>query len=91
MNVSSKVVISCTVIGGPDELNISWFKEDKVIGLTQRTKVETSLNHSVLTIRDVMAEDEGNYSCNARWAFERNRTKVQLLKYNFDKYLEMST
>ena len=68
VNVSGKIVVSCTVIGGPVDLNITWYKTDELIGLTHRTKVETSLRHSLLTIRDVMAEDEGNYSCRARWA-----------------------
>ena len=66
LNVSDKVVINCTVIGGPDDLNITWFKGNTVIGLTQRTKVETRLRRSLLTIRDVVAEDEGNYTCVAR-------------------------
>ncbi|XP_078361558.1 adhesion G protein-coupled receptor B2-like [Oculina patagonica] len=65
LNVSGKFVINCTVIGGPNDLDITWFKADKVIGLSHRTKVETGLRHSRLTVRDVMAEDEGNYTCQA--------------------------
>ena len=69
LNVRDKIVISCAVIGGPDDLSITWFKAGNVIGLTQRTKVETSFRRSLLTIRNVMAQDEGNYTCNARWDF----------------------
>ena len=65
VNVSSKFVINCTVIGGPDDLNIRWFKAGKVIGLSHRTKVETGVRHSRLTVRDVMTEDEGDYVCQA--------------------------
>ena len=65
MNVSGKFDINCTVIGGADDLNIMWFKAGKVIGLTHRTKVETKVRHSRLTVRDVMAEDEGDYVCQA--------------------------
>lgn len=68
VDVSGKFVISCTVIGGPDDLNITWFKAGKVIGLSRRTKVETEVRHSRLTVRDVMAEDEGDYICQAMYA-----------------------
>ena len=59
--------MSCYVIGGPNDLNIAWYKAGKVIGLTHRTKVVTELRRSTLTIRDVLAEDEGNYTCYAAW------------------------
>ena len=67
VNVTGKIVLSCYVIGGPTDLNITWYKASQVIGLTQRTKVETEFRHSTLTIRDVLAEDEGNYICSAAW------------------------
>ena len=66
MNVSDRIVVNCTVIGGPQGLKVTWFKGNKLIGLTHRTKVDTGLRYSLLTIRDVIAEDEGNYSCQAR-------------------------
>ncbi|KAL9980408.1 hypothetical protein ACROYT_G008996 [Oculina patagonica] len=65
VNVSGKFVINCTVYGGPNDLIITWFKAGTVIGLSHRTKVETGLRHSRLTVRDVMAEDQGNYTCQA--------------------------
>ena len=65
VNVSGNIVISCTVIGGPVDLNITWFKAGKTIGLSHRTKVETGVRHSRLTVRDVKAEDEGVYICQA--------------------------
>ena len=65
VNVTDRVVMSCDVIGRPNDLNITWYKAGQVIGLTQRTKIETELRHSTLTIRDVLAEDEGNYTCYA--------------------------
>ena len=65
MNVSDNFDINCTVIGGPDDLSITWSKAGKVIGLSHRTKVETGLRHSRLTVRDVVAEDEGDYVCQA--------------------------
>lgn len=76
VNVSGKIVVSCTVIGGPVDLNITWYKTDELIGLTHRTKVETSLRHSLLTIRDVMAEDEGNYSCRASKGIQKGIANV---------------
>ena len=66
VNVGDRIVINCTVIGGPQDLEITWFKGNKLIGLTHRTKIDTGSPYSLLTIRDVMAEDEGNYSCQAR-------------------------
>lgn len=67
--MTGKIVLSCYVIGGPTDLNITWYKASQVIGLTQRTKVETEFRESTLTIRDVLAEDEGNYTCYAAWVF----------------------
>lgn len=68
LNVGGKFVISCTVIGGPDDLNITWFKAGKEIGLSHRTKVGTRVRRSRLSVRDVMAEDEGAYICQAKYA-----------------------
>ncbi|XP_074636328.1 uncharacterized protein LOC141894547 isoform X1 [Acropora palmata] len=65
VNVTDKIVMRCFVIGGPNDLNITWYKASQVIGLAQRTKVETEFRESTLTIRDVLAEDEGNYTCYA--------------------------
>ena len=73
--MTGKIVLSCYVIGGPNDLNITWYKASQVIGLTQRTKVETELRHSTLTIRDVLAEDEGNYTCYAAWVLYFSRTR----------------
>ena len=73
VNVGGRIVVNCTVIGGPQDLKITWFKGNKLIGLTHRTKVDTGLRYSLLTIRDVMAEDEGNYSCQARYCSEKKK------------------
>ena len=69
VKVTERIVMSCFVIGGPNDLNITWYKAGQVIGLTHRTKVETELRNSTLIIRDVLAEDEGNYTCYAAWVF----------------------
>ena len=68
LNVSDKFSISCTVIGGPDDLTITWLKAGQEIGLSHRTKVETQVRRSQLSVRDVMAEDEGTYICQAKYA-----------------------
>ena len=68
LNVSGKFAISCTVIGGPDDLTITWLKAGQEIGLSHRTKVETQVRRSQLSVRDVMAEDEGTYICQAKYA-----------------------
>ena len=67
VNVTDRIVMSCFVIGGPNDLNITLYKASQVIGLTHRTKVESEFRQSNLTIRDVLAEDEGNYTCYAAW------------------------
>ena len=56
------------MIGGPDDLTITWLKAGKEIGLSHRTKVETQVRRSQLSVRDVMAEDEGTYICQAKYA-----------------------
>ena len=56
------------MIGGPDDLNITWFKAGNEIGLSHRTKVETQVRRSRLSVRDVRAEDEGAYICQAKYA-----------------------
>ena len=67
LKVGSVVVINCTVIGGPISLNITWFKEGEKIVLSHRRKITTTVEHqSLLTIRNVMAQDEGEYHCQAR-------------------------
>ena len=66
VNVGSRIIVACVVIGGPDSLNITWTKGGNLIGLSHRTKVETKKRHSNLTVRDVMAEDAGKYRCQAR-------------------------
>ncbi|XP_074635576.1 uncharacterized protein LOC141893971 isoform X3 [Acropora palmata] len=76
VNVTGKIVLSCYVIGGPTDLNITWYKASQVIGLTQRTKVETEFRHSTLTIRDVLAEDEGNYICYAAKGIQNRQSSV---------------
>lgn len=68
LNVTGKFVISCTVIGGPDDLTITWLKAGKEIGLSHRTKVETQVRRSRLSVRNVTAEDEGAYICQAKYA-----------------------
>jgi len=68
LKVGDKFSISCNVIGGPDDLNITWFKGGKEIGLSHRRKVETQIRRSRLSVRDVMAEDEGTYICQAKYA-----------------------
>ncbi|KAK2547207.1 Adhesion G protein-coupled receptor L3 [Acropora cervicornis] len=67
--VFHRIVISCFVIGGPDNLTITWYKASQVIGLTNRIKVETKLRNSTLTIQEVSEDDEGNYTCYAAWVF----------------------
>ena len=76
VNVGRRFVISCTVIGGPDDLDITWFKAGKVIGLSHRTKVETEVRRSRLSVRDVMAEDEGSYICQAKYAIRSLQNRV---------------
>lgn len=66
LKVGSVIVISCTVIGRPISLNITWFKEGEKIVLSHRRKITTNKNQSLLTIRNVMAQDEGEYHCQAR-------------------------
>jgi len=73
VNVGSRITITCVAIGGPDNPNITWAKGGNLIGLSHRTKVETRARHSNLTIRNVIAEDAGNYRCQARWVKSRNR------------------
>jgi len=68
LKVGGKFSMSCSVIGGPDDLNITWFKGGKEIGLSHRTKVETQVRRSRLSVRDVMAEDKGIYICQAKYA-----------------------
>ena len=68
LKVGSVIVINCTVIGGPTSLNIMWFKEGEKIVLSHRIKINTDEHQyqSRLTIRNVMAQDEGEYHCQAR-------------------------
>ena len=68
LKVGSVIVISCTVIGRPISLNITWFKEGEKIVLSHRRKINTDEHRyqSRLTIRNVMAQDEGEYHCQAR-------------------------
>ena len=66
LKVGSVIVISCTVIGRPISLNITWFKEGEKIVLSHRRKITTVKNQSLLMIRNVMAQDEGEYHCQAR-------------------------
>lgn len=66
LKVGSVIVINCTVIGGPISLNITWFKEGEKIVLSHRRKINTDKHQSLLTIRNVMALDEGEYHCQAR-------------------------
>ena len=66
VKVGSVIVINCTVIGGPISLNITWFKEDEKIVLSHRRKISTHEHQSHLKIRNVMAQDEGEYHCQAR-------------------------
>jgi len=73
VNVGSRITITCVVIGGPDNPNITWTKGENLIGLSHRTKVETRKRHSNLTIRDVMAKDAGRYRCQARAEKMRSR------------------
>ena len=63
VNVSGGTVINCTVIGGPEDLNITWFKAGKLIGLSHRTKVDTGVRHSLLTVTKITEADEGAYFC----------------------------
>lgn len=65
VNVTARFVINCAVIGGPPDLQITWSKGGNVIGLTHRTKVESGVGRSRLTVRDVMASDDGVYVCQA--------------------------
>ena len=66
LKVGSVIVINCTVIGGPISLNITWFKGGEKVVLSHRRKINTVKNQSLLTIRNVMAQDEGEYHCQAR-------------------------
>lgn len=66
LKVGSVIVISCTLIGRPISLNITWFKAGEKIVLSHRRKINTVKNQSLLTIRNVLAQDEGEYHCQAR-------------------------
>ena len=66
VKVGSKIELSCTVIGEPLSLNITWSKASKLIGLSRRRKIKTKGSRSYFTIRNVMAQDEGEYQCQAR-------------------------
>ncbi|XP_022786826.1 adhesion G protein-coupled receptor L3-like isoform X1 [Stylophora pistillata] len=65
VNVTGRFVINCTVIGGPPDLLITWSKGGNIVGLSHRTKVETNGGYSRLTVRSVVASDEGVYVCQA--------------------------
>ena len=66
LKVGSVIEMKCAVIGGPISLNITWFKEGEKIVLSHRRKITTVERKSRLTIRNVMAQDEGKYYCQAR-------------------------
>ena len=66
VKVGSRIEISCVVIGKLINLNITWSKASKLIGLSRRSKIKTRGRRSRLTIRNVMAQDEGEYQCQAR-------------------------
>ena len=66
LKVGSVIVISCTVIGRPISLNITWFKEGEKIVLSHRRKITIVKHQSLLKIRNVMAQDKGEYHCQAR-------------------------
>ena len=66
VKVGSTIEITCTVFGGPMKLNITWFKAGKMIVLSHRRKVSIKEHQSLLTIRNVMVQDEGEYYCQAR-------------------------
>ncbi|XP_074637127.1 uncharacterized protein LOC141895246 isoform X2 [Acropora palmata] len=74
--VFHRIVISCFVIGGPDNLTITWYKASQVIGLTNRIKVETKLRNSTLTIQEVSEDDEGNYTCYAAKGIQNRASTV---------------
>lgn len=80
LKVGSVIVISCTVIGGPISLNITWFKEGEKIVLSHRRKITTVEHQSCLTIRNAMAQDEGEYHCQARYTFF-SLLKLLLFRY----------
>lgn len=67
VEVGSRIEISCDVIGWSANLIITWFKADKVIRKSSRTKVEIRGRNSLLTIRNVSPKDEGEYRCQARY------------------------
>ncbi|CAM1303014.1 Uncharacterised protein r2_g1301 [Pycnogonum litorale] len=53
----------CSVIKGDEPLTIAWFKNDSPIVLGLGTDIATTKMYSVLQIREVSAEDHGNYTC----------------------------
>ena len=87
VNVGRNFAISCNVTGGPDDLNITWLKAGKVIGLSHRTKVEGKVRRSRLSVRDVMAEDEGAYICQARCA-KRSLQNRELVFHRISKHFK---
>ncbi|XP_044174181.1 adhesion G-protein coupled receptor G4-like [Acropora millepora] len=74
--VFHRIVISCFVIGGPDNLTITWYKASQVIGLSNRIEVETKLRNSTLTIQGVSEDDEGNYTCYAAKGIQNRASTV---------------
>lgn len=87
VNVGRNFAIRCTVTGGPDDLSITWLKAGKVIGLSHRTKVEGKVRRSRLSVRDVMAEDEGAYICQAKYA-KRSLQNRQLVFHPISKHFK---
>lgn len=88
VNVGRNFVIRCNVTGGPDDLSITWLKAGKVIGLSHRTKVEGKVRRSRLSVRDVMAEDEGAYICQAKYAKRSLQNQRQLVFHPISKHFK---
>ena len=67
VNVSGRIILTCTVIGGPADLSILWYKDvqevPQLIEPNNRTKIQSKTRYSKLIIRNVRPNDWAKYRC----------------------------